>query len=252
MKKVFVVFFCVLILLGWGYSRYSVPVLMYHSINYEEGLLYVKPEVFQKHMEYLKRANFQVISLDEFLEIMRANKKFPRRTVVITFDDGYRDNFTYAYPVLKKYNFPAVIFLVTGRIGRDERYLNWDEVKKMAESKIIDFGGHTRNHIYLPSIKDEEELWGEIYLCKEDIEKNTGIVVKYFSYPVGGFTDRIKELVKKAGYSAGLTTNRGYDLRNLKDFYEINRISVRNDNLLKFMVKVSGYYNIFREGKPPH
>ncbi|MCM8793291.1 MAG: polysaccharide deacetylase family protein, partial [Candidatus Omnitrophica bacterium] len=88
--------------------------------------------------------------------------------------------------------------------------------------------------------------------CKEDIEKNTGLTVKYFSYPIGGFSEKIKGMLKKAGYSAGLTTNRGYDLRNLRDPYEINRISVRDESLLKFRIKVSGYYNLFRKGKRPY
>ncbi|MCM8765646.1 MAG: polysaccharide deacetylase family protein [Candidatus Omnitrophica bacterium] len=252
-KGIFIISLCLLIFIVWAYPRYSIPVLLYHSISYNDNLLSVKPENFKKQMAYLNKHNFKVITLEELVEGMKERNKFPRKTVAITFDDGYKDNFTYAYPVLKEYAFPAIIFLITGKTGNDKEYLNWDEVREMVKSGIIDFGGHTRSHTYLPSLQNNQaKLWEEIYGCKEDIEKSLGITVKFFAYPVGGFSEKIKELVKKAGYKAGLTTNRGKDLRNLKDIYEINRISVRNDNLFVFKIKVSGYYNLFRKGKNPY
>jgi len=222
---------------------------MYHRINYDKGLLSVSPEKFRKQMDFLKRNNFRVITLEELVEGIKSKKEFLHKEVVITFDDGYRDNFIYAYPILKEYGFPAIIFLITGKIGKDENYLDWEEIKEMLKGGIS-FGGHTRNHIYLPSLEnDEGKLWDEIWGCKEDIENNLGIKVKYLAYPVGGFSEKIKEFVKKAGYDAGLTTNRGKDLRNLKDVYELNRISVRDKSILEFWIKVSGYYNIFRKKK---
>jgi peptidoglycan/xylan/chitin deacetylase (PgdA/CDA1 family) len=160
-------------------------------------------------------------------------------------DDGYRDNFIYAYPILKKYGSPATIFLIANNIGTDANFLNWDEVNKMSKDNIS-FGGHTKNHVYLPSIENKDILRDEIAGCKEFIEKHIGIPIGYFSYPRGGFTEKVKLLVKEAGYKAACTTNRGYDILDKNDLYELNRISIRNrDTSFTLWAKLSGYYNLF-------
>ncbi|MDD5476707.1 MAG: polysaccharide deacetylase family protein [Candidatus Omnitrophica bacterium] len=242
----------------WLYPRFTVPVLTYHSFDYAKGLLFVSPENFERQMHYLKDKGFKVIPLDELVEGIKNKKKFAHNTVVITIDDGYENNFTYAYPVLKKYGFPAIIFLITNDIGIHENFLNWDEVKEMSKNNIS-FGGHTKNHIYLPSVKKEDVLWDEIAGCKKAIEEHLGIPVDYFCYPLGGFTEEAKITVKKAGYKGACVTNRGDDILNRYDLYELNRVSVRNTdpyfsfsnllNPIRFRAKLSGYYNIFREEK---
>ncbi len=187
--------------------------------------------------------------MNELVEGIEKGAKFSHNTVVITMDDGYKDNFTYAYSVLKKYGFPATIFLITNNIGTDANFLNWDEIRDMLKYRIS-FGGHTKNHVYLPSIKEKAILWDEIASCKEHIEEHTGAAVSYFSYPRGGFTEEIKTLVKRAGYKAACTTNRGYDILDKKDVYELNRISMRNrDNAISLWAKLSGYYNVLRSVK---
>ncbi len=232
----------------WVFSKYSVPILTYHDINYREGIA-VTPENFERQMRYLKDKGYSIISLNELVEGIEKGEKSAHNTVVITMDDGYKDNFTYAYPVLKKYGFPGTIFLIANNIGTDANFLNWDEIRDMLKYRIS-FGGHTKNHVYLPSIKEKAILWDEIAGCKEHIEKHTGAAVSYFSYPRGGFTEEIKTLVKRAGYKAACTTNRGYDILDKKDVYELNRISMRNsDNAISLWAKVSGYYNVFRSVK---
>ena len=230
--------------------RYTVPILTYHDFGYGKGIK-VAPENFERQMRYLKDKRYNVISLDELAEGIKKGKRFTHNAVVITMDDGYRDNFIYAYPVLKKYGFPATIFLIANNIGTDANFLNWDEVKKMSKDNIS-FGGHTKNHVYLPSIENKDILRDEIAGCKEVIEKRIGIPIGYFSYPGGGFTEEVKMLVKKAGYKAACTTNRGYDILDKNDLYELNRISIRNrDTSFSLWAKVSGYYNLFRTRKSP-
>jgi len=202
-------------------------------------------------MKYIKDKSYNVISLDELVEGIKVGRKFKHNTVVITSDDGYENNYTYAYPILKKYGYPATIFLIANLIGKNEDFLNWDEVGEMAKNNIS-FGGHTKNHVYLPSIEKEDILWDEIAGCKELIEKHMGSRIDYFCYPTGGFTEKIKIIVKKAGYKGACTTNRGFDILNKKDIYELDRIAVRNLNpytSLRFRIKLSGYYNVFRKGK---
>ncbi len=228
--------------------RHVVPILMYHSINYKkDNTLSVKPENFARQMGFLNKHRYKVISLDELVEGIKKEKKFSGKTVVVTFDDGFSDNYTYAFPVLAKYNMPATIFLMTGYIGKKKEYLNWDQVRHMDKSGI-DFGGHTRSNVYLPGVEGSGDLWDEISGSKFDIEKELGKNVNYFCYPTGGFNETIKEIVKEAGYKGACTTNRGFDKSN-KDVYELNRIKVTNSDTTKpfhFRAKLSGYYNLFR------
>ena len=248
----------------WLSSKYTVPILTYHYFGYEsiiEGnnlpLLFVTPDNFEKQMRYLKEKGYQVISLDALVEGLKNGRKFPHNTVVITIDDGHKSIFTYAYPILKKYGFPATVFLISDYIGSKPYYLNWDEVKEMSKNNIS-FGGHTRNHVYLASIKNNKDaLWYEIAGCKKVIEDHLGIPISYFCYPGGEFNEDIEMLVKKAGYKGACTTNRGFDILNRRHFYELDRISVRNVNPyfsfsnlykpIRFRAKLLGYYNLFRK-----
>jgi len=235
----------------WLFPRYTAPILAYHHFGYVKQSLYVTPENFDKQMHYMKNKGYNVISLGELVEGIKQQKKFAQKTVVITIDDGYKDNFTYAYPVLKKYGFPATIFVVSDYIGVKEDFMNWDQASQMLNSGIS-FGGHTRNHAYLPSVKDRDVLWEEIAGCKDIIEKHIKAPVDYFCYPIGGFAEETKIFIRKAGYKGACTTNRGFDRFNRSDVYELNRVKVTNSDMnapFSFWAKVSGYYNLFRARK---
>ena len=237
----------------WLSPRYVVPILMYHHFGYEENNLYVTPENFSRQMAYLKNKGYEVISLDELVKGIKDNRKFKHKTVVITIDDGYKNNYTYGYLTLKKYGFPATIFIITNLIDKRQDFLSWDEIKVMSRNNIS-FGGHTKNHAYLPSIEKEEVLWQETAGCKKLIESKIGTPVDYFSYPVGGFTEEVKRALKQAGYKGACATNRGLVELN-KDVYELKRIKVRNSAMTEpfnFWAKVSGYYNLFRSRRKGH
>ena len=250
----------------WVSPRYAVPILTYHYFGYESTteykrspLLFVTPENFAKQMRYLKENSYQVIPLDTLVEGLKNKRRFPRNTVVITIDDGHKSIFTYAYPVLKKYGFPVTVFIVSDYMGMKKDYLSWDQVQEMSKNNIS-FGGHTRNHVYLLSIKNSRDaLWDEIAGSKKVIEDHLGIPIDYFCYPGGGFNNEIETLVQQAGYKGACATNRGFDILNRSNFYELDRVSVRNSdpyfsflNLykpIKFRAKLSGYYNLFRKTK---
>jgi len=240
----------------WLSSRYVVPILMYHRISDGPNeSLCVSPDSFDRQMGYIKWRGYNVISLDELVNGIKNDKRFKHNTVVITFDDGYEDNYLRAYPVLKNCGFPATIFLISNYIDKKEGFLRWQQIKEMMKDSKITFGGHTKNNVYLPDLKNKGKLKNEIAGCKKDIEAKIGQKINYFCYPTGGFTDEIKKIVKKAGYKGACTTNRGFARFN-KDLYELKRIKIKNSDFVKkplsFWVKLSGYYNVFRKGKKPY
>ena len=236
----------------WLYGQYTVPILMYHNVAHtdEYRTNTVSPEHFEQQMAYLKNHGFRVLSFAELVQLTKTGQPLPRKSAVITFDDGYADNYERAYGILRKYGYPAIIFVPTDLMNTDG-YLTWGQMKEMADNGIT-IGSHTRWHAYLPDLTPAEQK-DEIFGSKQAIEQNLGFPADYFSYPIGGFSEEIKQLVKEAGYQGAAATNRGYDRLN-KDVFELKRIRFgdkdgRNDYL---WIKLSGYYNLFRETKDPY
>jgi len=236
----------------WLRDRYVVPILTYHHVGVPSTkwrLNTVNEKSFEYQMNFIKRHGFEVISFNDLVNGIKAGHLFSRNTVVIQFDDGYEDNYTYAYPILKKYGYPAIVFLISDKIGTPG-FLTWHEVKEMENDNFI-AGAHTRHHSYLP-ILSTAEAQEEIAGSKKVIEDNLGHSIDYFCYPSGGFTPEIKKLVMDAGYKAAVTTNRGKGKFNT-DLYELKRIHMngtddRYSGLILWF-KLSGYYNLFRHFK---
>jgi peptidoglycan/xylan/chitin deacetylase (PgdA/CDA1 family) len=230
---------------------------MYHNIGYEQGSFFVSPENFAKQMEYIKKNGYEVITLDELVRSIKDKKSLKRNKVVITFDDGYKDSFQYAYPVLKKFGFPATIFIVADFVGKSftngKEFLSWDEIILMSKDGIL-FGSHTKSHFNFGHQMNEKTALSEMTDSKKIIEEKIGMPVDYLCYPSGAFSKRTKELVAQAGYKGACTTNRGFAKLN-RDVYELKRIKVTNSDAVKpfsFWVKLSGYYNVLRKEKDPY
>lgn len=257
LKNIFLIIFVFLVIIIGGFllwlpGHYVVPIIMYHQVTYTDRpqTNWVSPENFEWQMAYLKDHGYNVIRLHELVEAIEEGRSLPRKTAVITFDDGYENNYTQAFKILKKYHFPAIIFVPSDRVNT-EHYLTWEQIKEMIAAGI-DIGSHTRTEAYLPDLMVERQR-NEIQASKDILEQNLGITVEYFAYPIGGFSDGIKEIVKNAGYKAACTTNRGYDRFN-KDLYELNRIRFSDKDIRKdyLWIKLSGYYNLFRKEKNPY
>jgi peptidoglycan/xylan/chitin deacetylase (PgdA/CDA1 family) len=236
----------------WLSDRYVVPIMMYHNVqdlDHHEAN-WVSPRKFEYHMAFLRKHNYNVISLEALVKGTLEGKKFPLKTVVVTFDDGKDNVHTNAFGILKKYNIPAIIFIPSEDMGTDG-FMTADEIKEMASAGIA-IGNHTRTQAYLPDLsleKQKEEIVG----AKDKLEEVLGMNIDYFAYPSGGFSDEIKAVVKQAGHKAACATNRGFDRFN-KDVFELNRIRFSNkDNSdVILTVKLSGFYNLFRKRKNPY
>ena len=149
--------FLIIILLFLAFIVYNktrknfVLCLMYHSVDSEKGKGGIFVDEFEEHIKWIKdKKTFKME------ELKGLDYKLPKNSILITFDDGYKNNYTLAFPILKKYNMKATIFLNTKFIGEDEDYLNWDEIKEMYQSGLIDFQLHTHSHQL--TIKDIEVL----------------------------------------------------------------------------------------------
>lgn len=228
-------------------EKYVVPVLMYHNID-ENALvskLSVSPQSFRAQMDFLKRYNYNVVSLEELADLMRESR-IPYKTIAITFDDGYENNYTNAYPVLKELGLEASIFINPALIGKDG-YATWDEIIDMAESGVISIGSHSMTHAYLPDLP-QQKLDMEIFDSKRSIESHIRKTVSAFSYPAGGFNGYVRDRVIKAGYKIAFATNPGekYPKHDLFAMKRI-RISRTSDNLFVFWMETSGFYTWIKE-----
>lgn len=238
------------VLLVWARDKYVVPILMYHNIEETEvrKANSVSPESFKRQMQYLRDHGYTVISLHDLVEGIRAGRPAPRKSVVITFDDAYLDNYTEAFPVLKSFAYPAIVFVPSDLVGTPG-YVSWEQLMEMQAGGFV-AGSHTRHHVYLPDAAVDKQR-EEIFQSKELLEKRLGEPVLYFAYPSGGFSDEIKDMVREAGYRGACATNRGYARFN-EDVYELKRIRPNDDDSeLELWAKLSGYYNLFRKSKHP-
>lgn len=241
-----------------NYKKLEIPVLMYHRVvsdTKEAGKhgIYVTAEQFEKHLKYLKNHEYSCLSFDEAFGTNLPDGK----SVILSFDDGYRDNYDVAFPILKKYGFKATIFLVAGL-----NYNRWDcntpgepklefltdpEIKKM-QKYGIEFGAHTLTHPDLSKITIDQAR-REIIESKKVIENRTGRRVTIFAYPYGGLNSSVKEIVRSAGFKYGLATDSG-PLPIHEDRFQIRRIGVfPNTNFFGFAHKAGGSYTFYRQKK---
>jgi peptidoglycan/xylan/chitin deacetylase (PgdA/CDA1 family) len=222
----------------------GVPILMYHSIAKNDIYFTVQPEEFEKQMAYLKENLYQVITLDALVQAILIKKDLSKKLIILTFDDGFKDNYTYALPILKKNNFPATFFLVTGYLGREFdnaqkkplKLLDWEEVEDMHRLGLIDFQPHGEYHKNFDQIS-KDELYLEIKKSKTIIEKKLNKKCEYFAYPRGRYNKEIINTVKKMGIKAAVTINPG--LNNTKtDLFQLKRYSINSRTSLKKFISV--------------
>ena len=202
----------------------GIPVLNYHLINSEKiNALAITPQEFDEQMSYLHNNGYHTISPDQLMDYIQENKPLPENPILITFDDGYQDAYTEAYPILKKYDFTATVFLITDYVGNSNRYLTWEQVKEMHDGGIT-FGSHTLSHVSLSKISNEEAEF-QLLKSKEAIEWRLKKPVKYFAHPGGFYKQATSELLKQTGYRAAFTVNLGRVNKD-SDVYALKRIPI--------------------------
>lgn len=226
------------------------PILMYHRIHPDPSTdtPAIHPTLFERQISHLAK-RFRPLPLKELVETLEQGRRIPSGTVVVTFDDGTEDNFTEAFPVLKRYEVPATIFLIAENVGR-EGLLKEEQIRQMQKGGI-DFGSHTLNHAYLPDLP-LAEVDRQLRGSKERLEK-LGLTIELLSYPAGGFTSEILKAVRAAGYRGGCTTNRGFS-RFPIDRLALRRISMHGNAKTGWGIwlRASGFYGLNRRLRHPY
>jgi peptidoglycan/xylan/chitin deacetylase (PgdA/CDA1 family) len=243
-----------------GKNKFRLPILMYHSISDEpeENVppyyrTATSPEIFAAHMALLRAQGYEVLGLKAGLDKFRRENSAATKLAVITFDDGYRDFYTAALPVLRQNNFSATVFLPTAFIGKTSRdfkgraCMTWDEVRE-SQKAGIEFGSHTVNHPKLYEL-DLTQIRAELKESKATIESELDQPVRSFAYPYAfpsadrAFEKVFVETLKETGYDCNVTTKIGLAAKNDNPF-TLERLPMNSaDDETLFLAKLSGAYD---------
>lgn len=243
-------------------KKYEMPVIMYHRVikdESEKGVhgTYVTVKQFEEQIRYLKKKGYETVTFKDLLN-NRYKQRFDKnkKWIMLTFDDGYKDNYENAFPILKKYKFKGIIYILDGieynkwdvdNSGNPEKkfaLMNQNELLEM-QKYGIEFGGHTSTHPRLAKLSTDK-VKTEIINSKSNIEKLIGKELLSFAYPYGSLNEEVKNVPQEAGYKFAVATDSGSIVFS-DDLFEIRRIGIfPTNNLFNFKRKVSGKYNFIK------
>jgi biofilm PGA synthesis lipoprotein PgaB len=188
----------------------KVPVIMYHDIVAEKEVFFdVTPEELEAHFQLIREQGATPISLDWLISHLRTGIPLPDKPILLSFDDGYGGHYQYVYPLLKKYEYPAVFSIYVEKMSRKtgRTSVTWEQLQEMSADPLVSIVSHSVSHPPDLRLLSDADLEREVKESKQILEKNLGIPIDYFTYPEGKADDRVKEAVKKAGYRAALSMN---------------------------------------------
>jgi len=216
----------------------TVPILMYHHLSdlpanaSELDLTWtVAPKNFDAQMSWLADHSFHTVSMGQLLAYLKQRQPLPSKPIVISFDDGWEEQYAVAYPTLRKYNFIGTFFVYTNSIDH-KLFLTWAQLQEMSEAGM-DIQAHTLTHPHLRTLAPDVAL-KEIADSKAILEKRLGKPVTSFNYPFGEYNAAIIDMVKRAGFEGAVTLAAGYKQR-ADELFTLHRIRVSyNDTLDDF------------------
>ncbi len=216
----------------------SVPVLMYHHLlkdeenPFKDNCVILPVKTFKKHMDLLYENGYYTVGLDELESFVKGELKLPKRSVLITFDDGYKSNYEYAYPILKEYGFRAAIFLISGwntdeivSFDADElQHLSWNEIENSRD--VFEYASHTHDLHKL----DENEQGYLVTRPPDEVRQDLKTSMQlldtvYFAYPYGHYNEETLEILKELGYRMAFTIEPGR-VKPGDSLLELNRYTI--------------------------
>lgn len=205
-----------------GYDPTGVPILAYHKVESDNEIYSVSPVEFSRQMEYLSKQGYQSVSLTQLVDSFEGKYRLPSKPVVITFDDGYLDNYRNALPILQKYGMRATVFIIAGQVGQPE-YLSWDDIIRL-QQQGTEIGSHTVHHTELGTADLAVQI-EEIQQSKNMLEQRLKVPVQFLAYPYGSFTDNSEYLLRGAGYRGACTGLPGLNDRTV-NFFHLRRVNI--------------------------
>ena len=194
-----------------------IPTLVYHSVRphikgeskYQDQYD-VTPELLRKELTYLKEHGYTPVGYRDLLDYWQgATTSFPEKPIILSFDDGWRNQYQYAYPLLKEFHMKGVFFVFTNPIdNKKPHWMSWDELREM-DAAGMEIGGHTRTHPMLSKITEDVKLDYEIKEPKEIIERELGHAIVAFAYPFGVRNEHVFSALGRAGYKFARTIQNG-------------------------------------------
>lgn len=225
----------------------KVPILMYHRVaeNSAASPWAVSTTLFEQQMRALKDLNYHVVSLDEVIATLEGKTTLPSKSVAITFDDGFRDTYENASPVLTFFGFGATFFLVSRLIGETSLWMgreglptadliNWANARELLRYGFA-LGSHSRTH---PSLKllEDAAIFDEIDGSKRDLEHQLGVPIRYFAYPYGHLDNRARDVVERSGYVAACSTQSGFNNVST-DRWGLRRLEINKHDSMRMFAR---------------
>lgn len=214
-----------------------VPVMIYHSVrpHVPESAMQdaydITPELLRSEIIYLKTHGYTTVKFSDLEVALDGGKPLPQKSVILSFDDGWENQYTYAYPVLKKEGVVGTFYIYTNPVSRSKHWMTWDQIIEMDKAGM-EIGGHSRTHPYLTKIVDNVLLDREIMQPKAIIEAKLGHKIDSFAYPFGFYNARVIAAVKRAGYRTARNVFKGV-WQDARHRYEI-RGALSTDNIKDF------------------
>lgn len=206
----------------------EVPILLYHYVEYVKDpgdtirkSLNILPPVFEAEIKTLKDAGFTFVTMADLANALDDRVTLSPKSVVLTFDDGYRDFYTDVFPILKRQQVKATAFIVPNFLNKPNNMDTW-MIKEIVKSGLVEIGAHTMNHSYLKGLALKRVEY-EVKESKKYLEKNFNIKVVSFAYPYGALDQASIDVVKKAGFRSAVTTVSGIFATDVNRFF-LNRI----------------------------
>lgn len=229
-----------------GEKNLKIPIFVYHDIvmsedEVEYDYMQTTFDKFKKQIKGLMDLGYRPISYEDLISYSKGEKKIYKKSFLITFDDGYKGVYKYAYPFAKENNIPITSFIINSNVGADG-YYNWDEAREMDKSNVVFIYSHSMKHDeydgYLP-----EDLLLDVNESLKEIEKELGhSISKIFTYPYGLYSNEGAELLKDNGIVQNLTDNK-INQSNKLNLYGLHRMYPLEDSVFKILLKME-YRNI--------
>lgn len=253
---IYIILSAIIVLFIFLYKKtaYYVPILMYHRIaNVEKDRNSLPPDKFAWQMQFLHENGFHTITPEMLYNFYTNGDALPAKPILLTFDDGYEDNYTIALPLLKQYGMTAVVFPIAGWIGRKNHWENfgkqetttmtWEQLKVWQSSGQA-IASHTMEHPFLGSCSDTV-MAAELHDSREKLNEKLGIRTDFLCYPYGDFNEKVVSAAKHAGYKAAFAIFEGISLSHV-DLYALPRIPIpAHQSQWEFRLKISRLFIIF-------